>query len=52
MKNLENFGIQELDAKEVREINGGFAWIPVIALGIYIYDNRDEFAEGFSKAFN
>ncbi len=24
MKNLENYGVQELNAKEIREANGGF----------------------------
>tara|TARA_R110002050_G_scaffold238372_1_gene374449 strand:+ start:232 stop:405 length:174 start_codon:yes stop_codon:yes gene_type:complete len=26
MKNLQNFGVQELSAKEIKEIEGGFIW--------------------------
>ena len=32
MKNLQNFGVQELSAKEIRETSGGF--FPWIILGI------------------
>ncbi|SOU87564.1 hypothetical protein [Tenacibaculum dicentrarchi] len=52
MKNLEGFGVQELNTKEIKEANGGGAWVPFVVLGIYLYDNRDRFAEGFSSAFN
>ncbi len=27
MKNLENYGVQNLSAKEITEIDGGFIWI-------------------------
>jgi len=29
MKNLENYGVQVLDAREIRETDGG-GWIPVV----------------------
>jgi|TARA_B110000090_G_scaffold165361_1_gene183165 hypothetical protein len=45
MKNLENFGVQEMSAKEIKETEGG--WIlPVLrgiayALGIYASLNEE-----------
>jgi hypothetical protein len=27
MKNLENYGVQEMNAKEITEIDGGFIWV-------------------------
>tara|TARA_B110000908_G_scaffold172102_1_gene237671 strand:+ start:1589 stop:1717 length:129 start_codon:yes stop_codon:yes gene_type:complete len=35
MKNLQNFGVQELSAKEVKETEGGF-W-PIIAIACMAY---------------
>jgi lactobin A/cerein 7B family class IIb bacteriocin len=32
MKNLENFGVQELNAKEMEETNGGVAILGVLAV--------------------
>jgi len=29
MKNLENYGVQELNANELKSTNGGFPWIIV-----------------------
>ena len=35
MKNLENFGVQELNSREMEEVNGGI--IPIlIAVAIYL----------------
>ena len=36
MKNLENFGVQELNNAEVKNTDGGF--IPLIFLAIYVAD--------------
>jgi len=36
MKHLENYGVQELSAKEITETDGGF--IPLILLGVYLVD--------------
>jgi hypothetical protein len=33
MKNLENYGVQELDAKEQQEIEGGFLFLAGLILG-------------------
>lgn len=46
MKNLENFGVQELDVMELKQVNGGilgllaFAVI-IIAAGIFANDGKD-----------
>ena len=34
MKNLQNFGVQELNSNEMRQIDGGI--IPIIVFGIVI----------------
>ena len=38
MKNLENYGVQVLNTKEIREVDGGIIGIIIagIALGYYI----------------
>jgi|TARA_B110000037_G_C17123440_1_gene506928 lactobin A/cerein 7B family class IIb bacteriocin len=37
MKNLQNFGVQELSASEIREVDGGF--VPLIIWGVYLSAN-------------
>ena len=32
MKNLQNFGVQELSASEIRETGGGFLWFAAAAI--------------------
>lgn len=51
MRNLElqNFGVQELDAKELVEVDGGFP-VFLIALGIYIFDQRARVKQGAKDA--
>lgn len=34
MKNLENFGVLELNQQEIREIQGGLA--PLVVYGLYL----------------
>jgi lactobin A/cerein 7B family class IIb bacteriocin len=34
MKNLQNFGVQEMNAKEIREIDGGF--FPIAIWGVVL----------------
>lgn len=42
---LDKMGLQELNAKEMVALEGGFPfWI--IPVSIYLYDNRDRFAQG------
>tara|TARA_R110000868_G_scaffold172128_1_gene407938 strand:- start:719 stop:874 length:156 start_codon:yes stop_codon:yes gene_type:complete len=36
MKNLENFGVQELDAREIRETDGGIIPLLIIAVDLFI----------------
>ncbi|NCT10536.1 MAG: hypothetical protein GW772_10745 [Flavobacteriia bacterium] len=40
MKNLQSFGVQELDAKEVRETEGGIPWLGAF-LAWYVYETLD-----------
>jgi len=51
MKNLENYGVQTLNAKEIRETDGGDLGIgELIAIAgaiIYVYDNWDEGVQSF-----
>ncbi len=49
MKNLENYGVKELDALEINKFNGGYWWLPATAIAIYLFDNRDRFAEGLKN---
>jgi hypothetical protein len=55
MKNLENYGIQEMDAKEIREVDGGTgtSWFWQAAVATFVYnvfadwdDNVAAFHEG------
>ena len=32
MKNLENYGVQELDAREIQETDGGLVFLTVMAV--------------------
>jgi hypothetical protein len=52
MKNLENFGVQELSAREIENIDGG--WIRwAVAIGLAILNTDwDEAASDFSRGFN
>jgi hypothetical protein len=50
---LEQMGVQEMNANEIQSFNGGWGWIfPAVMLGIYLYDNRDRVIEGFNKGLN
>lgn len=47
MKNLQNFGVQELNAKEMRETDGGVIW----ALASAIADAASTIADAASIAY-
>lgn len=53
---LQNFGVQELDAKEIREVGGGLPWwLPaaaVVGLVISAVNNFGDIREGFSDGVN
>ena len=53
MKNLENYGVQEMNKKEVQMINGGI-WARVVgaiaSLVFWHWDNWDDIKEGFYSA--
>ena len=53
MKNLKNYGVLEMDAKEINEINGGDFGLTVlaglvIAAGVEIVDDWENFKAGLS----
>ena len=46
---------EALNSNELKGIEGGFFWPAVfftITTGIYLYDRRSEFIEGFKKGYN
>jgi hypothetical protein len=47
---LEGFGLQELDRKEM-QTNGGWwqAALAIVGAAIYIYNNAGDLADGFSE---
>tara|TARA_R110000868_G_scaffold172128_1_gene407942 strand:- start:2386 stop:2556 length:171 start_codon:yes stop_codon:yes gene_type:complete len=47
MKNLENFGVQELNTREMKEVNGG-GWL-AYALG-FMYGAMIEAGEGLERS--
>ena len=55
MKNLEKFGIEELNAKEIREIDGGlwlggtFKALKKFAKWVGLFDVVDDFVEGWNS---
>jgi hypothetical protein len=61
MKNLENYGVQELGAKEKVEIGGGLlgiddaAWAAIgigVLLGIITTQDLDDLADAFMEGYN
>lgn len=50
MKNLENYGVLQLDTKEMREIEGGF-W-PAIIVGALIGALLTQDLNDLAQAFN
>jgi hypothetical protein len=38
MRNLEIYGVQELNAEEIREIQGGLHWFWPVAAGAVLYE--------------
>lgn len=55
MKDLNEFGVQEMNLSELKRENGGhpiLAAIAIIGAGIYVYNNWDDFCEGVSDGYN
>lgn len=53
MKNLENYGVQELSTVENQRTNGGIIWPFVKAAGavaFWHWDNWDDIKAGFKRA--
>ncbi len=51
--NLASYGVEELNEVQMREVNGGGfgAFIAIASACIYLYNNADDFAEGFREGF-
>lgn len=54
MSNLNQKIMKELTEKECMEMNGGYVQfvIAVASAAIYLYNNWDDFAEGFNEGYN
>ncbi len=58
MKNLENYGVLEMDATEIREIDGGVVWYVWVAAAVAadIVMNPvsawESLKEGFLRGYN
>ncbi len=51
MENFKNYGVQELNAKEIKKVNGGWV-IEVIGAAIYLYNEGGDFLSGASAGYN
>lgn len=55
MKNLDlkSYGIETMSNSEMKEANGGWITqaITLLSVGIYLYNNYDDFAAGFEKGY-
>jgi|TARA_B110000090_G_scaffold73047_1_gene83281 hypothetical protein len=50
MKNLQSFGVQELNPKEIKQLNGGYWFLSAMA-GSFLYGVIEDW-EGNVAAFN
>ncbi len=50
---LKQMGVQELDAKEMKSVDGGNLALGIAILGaaIYLYNNREDFIEGVKEGY-
>ncbi|MCD8405150.1 hypothetical protein LNI90_00830 [Tenacibaculum dicentrarchi] len=51
MKNLNDFGVQELSGKEIKETQGGYWWLIGVGLAVLNTD-WDKAGEDFSNGYN
>jgi hypothetical protein len=51
MKNLQNFGVQELNAEEIKEIDGGSGWLRILKKAYEVVRDSAIY-EGLSYAVN
>jgi len=49
MKNLENYGVLELNAKQMKETDGGYFW-QALAVAVAVYGAYQGFVDGFNEA--
>ena len=53
MKNLENYGVQEMNAREIKETDGGDFGLGIAIAGalIYLYNEGGDFVEGYNYTY-
>lgn len=49
---LNLMGVQEMNALEMKQTAGGAPWWWLVAFGIYLFDNRDQFINGVKDGLN
>ena len=50
---LEKLNLTELDAQELKNVQGGWVWIPVAtAIGAYVLDNYTDIKKGLYDGWN
>jgi|TARA_B110000240_G_scaffold91686_1_gene104190 hypothetical protein len=55
MKNLENYGVLEMDAKEIRDIDGGNPYLLGVFVGGFLYNLAADWEENvaaFEESYN
>ncbi|WP_461788745.1 class IIb bacteriocin, lactobin A/cerein 7B family [Pedobacter sp.] len=50
--NLENLGVQEMDARELEDVDGGVFPVWLIGVGIYLFDQREKVKQGLKDALH
>lgn len=48
MKNLNEMKVQEISINEQKEMNGGWIWPTVLAVGLYVLAEWDDLEAGFT----
>jgi len=54
MKNLENYGVLEMDAGEIKDVDGGWwqAAFAIATVAVWVYNGRQDIAEGYMEAWD
>lgn len=47
MKNLKKFNTEIMNNDELKEVNGGWAWLPYVSVSIIAYNAVKGFVKGF-----
>jgi len=51
MKQLEQLGVQEMDAVEVKDVNGGVWPVVWVLLGMALAQDLDNLADAYNKGY-